>query len=851
MSNNITSVLLEPLTREVSNDAGPFDNSSETMVVIDPKGQTYSKKPGGFNLFTSYRYFVVNTSKTISYNGYLCTLRSSTGPLNVLLDIKIKCQQRDAALLATRIAAGMPGIVETIQAEVENYDKQNTLSEHFFTKKTALENNIIDKLKLDGLTVLSINLQPEGSQELLAPVNISVNMFKVAVLGMIPKASLGISADIVTIPGQEAKVFKKKIDKANVEDELITITREYIEKNIDPQDLFKNYNASIRQYIETSMNRFLADYGKKINSLSITLHKPGNLDAIVLQSNGFLNVRITNSHQLMKLKYTCELVADPDHQARVFLFSANTAELDEAVRDQVKNTLSTEVDAEQFAYELNTTVSSKLAKAISARIQSWGRVVGILQLETDPTKFGPRDYEIKNSVECVTQDGYTVVVNYTVLLQRMAAARKVFEASQVNFDKWSENELKRLTKNFIIKKTYNELFYAFDDSELRDQMQQEAEKLGYSVNQLVTIPDFEGVDKGKIFKITYKDHNLHSKVDGVPLAISLSVKGNITHFSKVMNLLAPKEKVADHMDKTIDAVIRQLFHSVDPGRFYARFYNADKTQGDQKSLEKEVIEVVSRELNKLYGAEIQEITVSQLDTSLFLRYKQLQEGELEVLFEDKSGFFSYKSKISIDYVHPLGWYVFKSRGYKMRSEDPEDRERKAIVTHIKDYLQNFLNNDLIPRARRKEIADNHDFVRALIDIYPTVILEIQNYFGLVISIYNPTKIEHDTGTDKLKLVLHNEKIKSVIEADLAILKIKADERPKRLKELYEKKKTNEADGAFANSPEMKRINDEILELEKGSADFQQSLGNPFNFLLEAPGKQKDDNSEIEDPQDKG
>jgi len=832
------SNLLSELIKE-TDSSHRLDRNSETLVLVDAKGQVHTQKPGGFGFLGTYKYYEVNFTKTLRYDGYIFTLKHNDGLININISYKFKCNLADAQKLALAVfrSGNTPINPKTIiYEEILAYDERNSLADDFYRKKLILESAIGDKFRGIGLTLLTINIQL-----------VDVRMFDISFASSVPKVRLGLSVEMRVIPGMEVKAMSKILTKEALEDNILKITTDYISENSNPADLYKNYNTTIKEEVRKRITEHLNNYGREVTEFAIKLFKPGSLQPIIIGSEDLVSLRLKNSHQILQLRYTCELVADPAAHALVYLFQADSVEIREVIMDEIKKTFAAEIDIEQFAYELNTTVSSKLAIAINTRITSWGRVVGYLQLET-PTVFPPRHLEVNRMVRCITKDGIAVNVNNKLLLQRNSAAAKMFEASQVkNFFEWGANELERVTKNVIIQKTVNELLYVFDDSEVKNEIQKEAERYGYQVYQLITIPELDEFKERDRFNIDYQNTGLTSKTDGIKLSISLHMEGRIPDFTKAMKILGPKEKISESIKGTVGSKIVQFFHSVDPDRFYLRFYTHDTGMGEKHSLEEEIRDLVKKTLEEDYGADIRTIVVNQPNTEIIDRLKKLQEGILVCEFHDRTGFLKYRSTISITRINPESWLVFYSNAYPLRTKE-DDSERQAIVKHVKGYLENILNNIMVPKYKNGEFENLIEIEDAVRTMFDQLIKDIIEIFGLEIKISRPIKLERESEFNDQLIESNIRKNQLEIESSLKLKELSLGNRPAILARLYKLKEGKIADGALMNDPELKKINEEIATLENSNtlSDQPLELKNPFEKQLEDGKKRRaEDNKDAQ------
>jgi len=835
------------LIKEVDKNYTVQSHKGEILVVLDAQGQIYMQRPSGLNLFKSYRYFVVDTVGHVSFSGFLCALRQGAEITKITAEYQVMCYPKYVQRYIK--AAHQEGFVNDmiqrqIQVVVEDYHKSHDLTTDFGHKKPSVETLINERLEAMGLSILNVSISLEGGGKTLESLNIKVDTFKVGVLGCIPKASIGVDAVVITKTGSEARSINKTLTVTGCEEMIIKLIRNHISNNITADDLYHNYHSTVKQKLIQLINEALLEYGRVLEDLSLYVHKNGSLDPIVLKQEKYLDGRIRNSYQQIQIKYSCELVADPKLHARVYLFPANTIEMEEVIKDQIKETLANEINAEQFANELNTTVSARLAAAINLKISSWGRRMGFFQLQTDPSKAMVRNISINLNIDCQTKDGYDITVKNTLLLQWDAGSSKVFEATQVGaLEEWGREQLERSTRKFIINHTYNELRFIFSDEQLRVEMQQEAEKIGYEVNQLIVIPEFQGEGPIERISLTYKDVNISSKVDDVPVAITIGIEGRITDYSKILKLIAPKGSVTEHIEKAIDNKMRQFFHAIHPERFYNRFYKKSAEKGDLFTLEEEIKLNIAELLSEDYGIELSSISAGALTTRLMMRLKQVLGGILECRYTDKTARFDYKSKINLLGVDEEGWATFTIRGYNLRNEDAQDTERMDIVRHIREYLESDLDTRVVPLFKQKVIKYHEDFVAEIKAAFPKVIEQVKNIFGLSIDILDPVKIAPESEVNKHAMGTKIEIEIKRIDTEKNLNSLLSEQRQERLKLLYTQLNNTDKDGYAAVSLTRDKIIAEIKDLEgsfvpsTGAIEF----GNPFEAL--PPAKEEKGESE--------
>ena len=829
--------LLGKIIKKVDKNYLPQNGTGENLVIIDSNGQIQHQKPGLFTSLKTYYYYLVNTKEEVAYDGYLCTLYGNAGASNIQVSYRIKCQDKDVELLAKNLhqyarPETLPNIL--MQEVVEKMHRENPVTDHFFNRKTSVSNQIIARLSSFGLTPVTIDLQLEGGRG-IPTIKLSVTSFKATLLGTVPKASLGFDAVISVKQGFEATALRHQINEDVLEEELVKIIRFYLARNITPEDLLSNYNSHIRQKLEENINTYLESSGRQLQEFSLVLHKHGKLDAIIIKSENFFSTRLNDSLQPVSLKYECELVANPALHAKVLLFPVNTSDMEEVITDQFKTSFASEVDTDMFLDQLNTVVPKILADDINTKLAAWGRKVGFLRLEPDPQHRLSIDIEIDQMVECYTKDGFTVKVKTNLLMRRSAKAKMGFAALQVkDYSEWCRNELNRITKKHVINQTYNELRFNFQDDEIRKEIQEEAARLGYTVNQLITLPEFEKPEQFRRFQIDYKNYNLPSQVDGVQLALSVQIEGRIKNFNKIMEILAPKESVTESVEKSIDAKLRHFLHEVNPDMFYTQFHWINESISEAISLESKIKQEITVLVTEMYDADIHSIIVNQLNTPMILRLIDLKRGVFPFEFQDKNAHLKYKATINILSINKERWAVFSSRAYKPRSEDPEDTERKDIAKHITEFLENGLNTMLLPALMKGEMSYQDIAVKIETQFYPLATLQIQEIFGLDIFIYPPVR----TTMEKMLREQFNAhqiaKFTAQLENEKALLLLSQEEKTKRLRDLYDQRKDLEKDDPSSNTIARNRINQEIAQIESSisnnkTSDMQQQISNLFSL----------------------
>ncbi len=815
MSTKLTSSVLGQLVKEVEKNYVVKDPSKEELLVVDSAKNISRGKPKTLSIFKSYRYFVPNTGKSIEFEGYLCTITGKHGPLRIIAAYTLACEHTDIETLVLNISAELqPAMLPNniIRAELEKMATNNGLADDFYRSKKAAEHAVVQALKNYGLTARSFEIQIDGIIERLQPQEINNDSFRVNLPGNQSKLTLGVKLKVRTQKGKETKFLASNSTNDATETKVFEIITDFFGKDVANKKETDEFGSTVSNTIEREIDNYLDTIGREIEDFTLSFSDNSSVEAIKLESPDYIDVRLFDSRQIFRVKYKCELLVSTEHQANLYLNPVSAPTLHKAVENQLKKKLAQSVGTTAFLDKLNTEVASDLADAIDKMIIHWGRTVNYLQLELDPARTPPRFLEVNHSVNCKSQDGHDVIVNNTLMLQRDFSVNKVFEAYQVSdFTGWAKVELERITKSHIINQTYNQLLYDFQDFKLKEEFRLEAAKIGYLVDHLIILPQFDASKRNERFGIEISNLNLKSKIDGIPLAVSVNAEGRINSFKKVMNLLEPKESIELSMEKYIGDKISQFFNTIDPDRFYLRFNSVDTQIGDKDTLENEIRDLVTKALMEEYDAEVRSVAVKRLDTPLINRFKQLREGIFECFFQDKTGYFKYKARIDVLNVDPEKWSIFNSKGYKPRNEDPDDTERNDIGDYISEFVEDGLNNVLSYRLKKGSIT-HEEYVATIRQLLDEVTNEIRDMFGLTIRIYTPLKLDPTGSPNKTRLEYQIYETVNEMEARKKMYDLTLKEKMNRLQKLFEQREN--IDSSFANAPELKMINEEIEAIEK-------------------------------------
>ena len=282
----------------------------------------------------------------------------------------------------------------------------------------------------------------------------------------------------------------------------------------------------------------------------------------------------------------------------------------------------------------------------------------------------------------------------------------------------------------------------------------------------------------------------------------------ITDFTKIEDYLKPKADIKKLIRRTVHRVTGQVLATVEPERYYMRFYHPGVDEQGQpledKSVEQELREAVEQELAKRFNAQVSRITADVYDTDIAKHFKKLYGtiGSFEVeiaSIADIEEPVTYKGDFQIEGVEANSWYTFQAR-------QPEISEiRESIQRRLNAVLSN-LTKESLQNQGRKKLEDS---------INQLAIDCVIRQFGLEIRItnlYSPrTQKQKSLAEEKLKQFQANQKSRK-IQRDMQLemaLETK-DFKLKELKELRQERLDNIVD---SDEEELEELDEKIKALE--------------------------------------
>lgn len=431
-----------------------------------------------------------------------------------------------------------------------------------------------------------------------------------------------------------------------------------------------------------------------------------------------ITVYVSDSDVKLDLKLETKLIVDNPVKALSSQKSGWLISLVKVTKEEIKRYLLEKVSIAQFYYELKDKVKNELIKHLDRVLHDRGRRVEFLYLNSKTISASPIPkelVEIRCTVDCKVQK-YTGLVLVENILQMLPKdVRRYISAQSPNLEPWVQSKLERIVKPLLLDKKYADILCDFskESDQIRKKMQLEAESIGYEVKHIVSLP------KQKHSELL---ENLEINNDEKPKEFSTSATGVKVKLNTAVNLkFKSLEKIEDYLNQTVDEIknlvqeavnssTRENIRTIDPERFYMRFY--EPTAGEI-SVEQQLKDVITKVLEERFGAIVIRVVPIPEQTDI-IDYLQRLMGMVgsfncEVLSLTGGEAVKLLGEFKILGIEQGSWYIFQSAFQSMRESQQELlKELKALKNQ---YSKVVSSGDI--EYNREELDEVSQRIRAI------------------------------------------------------------------------------------------------------------------------------------------
>jgi hypothetical protein len=527
----------------------------------------------------------------------------------------------------------------------------------------------------------------------------------------------------------------------------------------------------------------------KANEIGLTLRATVNLD---IEQETRPDISIRPTHQLVRfsdvdspidLRFETKLVVDPGQKMQAILYRYWETKLDEIIKDSIQDFCLTSVSLQSVSEGAGVAqLRNNLLNHLNQILKPYGRRLSFLTIELDDAAVeeikNQLFFETKIPIKCeVLEYPGTIEIKNTVQMSLQDYA--LYKRSRArNLRSWLEENLAAIIGQELFGKRYIDLLLDFEPLEqrIKDSLSQRAEAIGYNIKQLITVPNLEPYEWLENFPVEVEG-SFQTSATRFPVRLQIIVVARIKNLHDIETYLNRRQNIPGLMRDLIHRETTHALHTVDPERFYMRFFYCEPDEGEPVA--DQLDKLLRDKLDQKFNAEIVSIVFKILDTDITEIWSKLEtsEGRLEVTFpsySDPEG-VTYRASIGVETIHPKGWTRFR------RTVPDIVKICDALRENIVSQLGVFSNSDLIytdyeGQKNAEYWVEQHAKKFAL------------EQFGLIIRVNSlrrdRTKIEME------EKILIQETHTSITEIDKQILiEIKAGATTEKINDLEERKRT--------------------------------------------------------------
>lgn len=488
--------------------------------------------------------------------------------------------------------------------------------------------------------------------------------------------------------------------------------------------LEKKVEAWVHEFIGRPRSEFLENYYEKTDELVKHVLRRAKGEGLTLSevaiwienereavkplpvSFDSLLIGFNDSTEELPLRLSGKLFVSDRGKINAIGYYHRRGELLEQVEEEVKAYFVSQVSHEEYSSQLDD-LGEKLRVHLNQRLKGWGRQFPFISLKTDDSggySFYPAEKEIEVKI-----DGYPVTIESKVHLLRKDIAKYKAKGSP-DLDKWVEDQLGAAIEFETLKIKYVDLLLKLPaiEEKIKNRVSQEAAKIGYVIELLMTFPQLRQAQwLGEINISDIKEEIFETRISGVDVRLTIPVKAKLRDFTKVIDQI--HSDVPALMKDAIVEEVKSFIDTLHPERFYMRFDHPD-LEGDrsEQSVAKEIAELISNLLDNRFNAEVISVIPKMGKTDLLEKLRRLKRKPGSFVVELKprgDETVPYVGGFSVDSV--TDWYAFEHQDIEL------DQIEEHIITSLKlsPSLSSKSIRELAPSDQQSQESLNQEIKR--------------------------------------------------------------------------------------------------------------------------------------------
>lgn len=497
---------------------------------------------------------------------------------------------------------------------------------------------------------------------------------------------LTIAYRVSCSPGMEEKLALSLASSDNPEMDFEKRLLSWIAKitNERSSEFIENFHGHISWLQNSLADIAYREMGLNL-AIRVSLHQENQLEAVVIGSPEAttFTVYTSDSDDPLNLQLQTELVIDRPALALSQQEPGWMVALVNLIQQEIKSYILKEVTLSQFYYELKDTVRNGLASHLNRILYDRGRKLSYLYLDSASiTELSvPKELvEIHHTVRCKVQKYVEEIPVENTLQMLPKDVRRYISAQSPNLQVWVENKLEKIIKPLLLGKKYVDLLLDFrsEAESIRIAMQEEAESIGYSIQHIVSLPELEHFELKENLEIKDDGEQFSTNETAIKVALSTTANVKFETFEKIEDYLNQSvSEIKALMQEAINSKTREILRTIDPERFYMRFYVPDEETGE-KSVEQELKDEIQQVLVERFGAKVLRVIPITEPTDIIDYLQRLMgmlgsfECEVPSLIGGET--VKFRGDFKVQGIERGSWYIFQSVFEAMRKSQEELRQ---------------------------------------------------------------------------------------------------------------------------------------------------------------------------------
>ena len=461
-------------------------------------------------------------------------------------------------------------------------------------------------------------------------------------------------------------------------------------------ELDRKIQAWIAKLTDDRAAEFIDDYPNTVNQLQNDLKRTAQeevglkidfrlfLDQDEQQLDEFgqeIFVRVSDWDEELELQFKTKLIVANRLKAKANLGDGWEISLIKLTKQEINKYLLKSTTISQFYYELKDTVRNGLVSHLDEILNEKGWKVGYLYLDSKKVALGalPKELvEIHYAINCTVQK-YSKPVSVENTLQMLPKdVRRYISAQSPNLQAWAKSKLEKIVKTALLEKNYSDILESFEkeSEEIKKEMLSEADAIGYAIKHIVSLPQMEHTYLKEKIEIKNEKAEFSTNQSGIKIKLTTTVTAKFESFTKIKDdLNQTVNQIKELMRETVNSTTREILRTVDPERFYMRFY---EPAPGEKSVEQELKNAVKKALEERFGAIVGSIVPIPEETEIvdYLQRLMGMIGFFECQVPSLTGgdTVKFQGDFKIISVEQGSWYTFQSRFQSRQKSQLQLRE---------------------------------------------------------------------------------------------------------------------------------------------------------------------------------